>query len=417
MAAGWAAVHAMMSPVWRVVCIGALIALGLDPTGAQAMHPSTPAILAAASSPEPTDELTLAFVGDVVLGEYVQQTHRSFAGPQAPSAPFEAVAPVLRADVLVGNLESPVMTTIPTDSPLRFGHRFGASEPAVRALAQAGFSVMSLANNHANDLGRAGLEHSPQLLRAHGIVPVGQARSQGSPFVVETLRHEGWSIGLVAATTWLNHEPLPDEPSVPVVSLRELADVLVPVVDAARPDHDLMIVLLHWGRELRERPDDAQRAAAHALVDAGADLVIGHHPHVLQGIERYRGALIAYSLGNFLFPARRPQGRDSAVLRVQVAAGSGCVQQAEIHAVRVGGAPGHAPVMAKGDRRRSILGRMRRLGRSLLTPLQHQDGALVWTSPVCPPTAEPRAVRGPDRSSAVVEPDRMLPECRGIVPW
>ncbi|MCH9680660.1 MAG: CapA family protein [Deltaproteobacteria bacterium] len=381
----------MIADVWRAACVGALVGLGWASPGHGLARPDADAAHSRpkASQRGPTEDLTLTFVGDVVLGEYVRDRHRSFAGPQAPGPAFEGVATLLQSDVVVGNLESPVMSTIPSVSPLRWGHRFGAARPTVQALASAGFSAVSLANNHANDLGRAGLEQGPALLRDHGVVPVGAARRDGSPFVVQTLEAKGWRIGLLAATTWLNHQPQPDEPTVPVVRLAELASVLGPVVEQARDDHDLMVVLLHWGREGKERPDDAQRAAAHDLVDAGADLVIGHHPHVLQGVEHYRGALIAYSLGNFLFPARRPEYRRSAVLRVDVSAGSSCIRAATVHAIALEGGPGHAPKVARGTRRRSVHDRMRRLGRSLLTPLRRDDDDLVWTSPGCPDAAPP----------------------------
>ncbi|MCA9708871.1 MAG: CapA family protein, partial [Myxococcales bacterium] len=241
-------------------------------------RPSAPPERSTEPEPEPPkkDVLELAFVGDVVLGEYVFDDHRSFAGPRSPSLdPFTSVAAQLRADLLVGNLESPVMEQVPERSPLRFGRRFGGSAPAVDALARAGFHAMSVANNHANDLGRDGLEQTPGLLRARGIAPVGAARAEGSPFVVETLVRGGWRVALLSATTWLNHEPTPGDPAVPVMRARDMPEVLVPLVAQARDDHDLVVVLLHWGRERRDEPGFVQIQIAHALVEAGADLVVG----------------------------------------------------------------------------------------------------------------------------------------------
>jgi hypothetical protein len=328
-------------------------------------------------APEPrATVLELVFVGDVVLGEYVFDGHRSFAGPLAPGDPFADVADLLRADLVIGNLESPVMHEIPEKSPLRYGHRFGASAPAVAGLARGGFDVMSVANNHANDLGRDGLEQTPEVLRAAGITPVGEAHHHGSPLRVVTLEHRGWRIAFLSATTWLNHAPAPGDPSVPVIGTSRLRRALVPLVEQARPDHDLVIVLLHWGRERRERPEPAQIHAAHAFVDAGADLVIGHHPHVLQGIERYGDGLIAYSLGNFLFPAREDGFRDSAVLRVTVSGEPRCVVEAVLHPLRLASAPAHEPRFAVAKDRRRIHDRLRRLSRSRGTRTR-QDGATL----------------------------------------
>jgi poly-gamma-glutamate capsule biosynthesis protein CapA/YwtB (metallophosphatase superfamily) len=351
-------------------------------SGVARADPSPPAEHAPApappSAPEPRpDALELVFVGDVVLGEYVFDGHRSFAGPLAPGDPFVDVADLLRADLVVGNLESPVMHEIPEESPLRYGHRFGASAPAVAGLAAAGFDVMSVANNHANDLGRDGLVETPEVLRAAGITPVGEAVHEGSPHRVVTLEHRGWRIAFLSATTWLNHAPTPGDPKVPVIGVSRLKRTLVPLVEQARADHDLVIVLLHWGRERRERPEPAQVHAAHAFVDAGADLVIGHHPHVLQGVERYGNGLIAYSLGNFLFPAREDGFRDSAVLRVRVSAEPRAVVEAVAHPLRLGSSPAHEPRIAVAKDRRRIHERLRRLSRSRGTPTRSDGAALA----------------------------------------
>jgi poly-gamma-glutamate capsule biosynthesis protein CapA/YwtB (metallophosphatase superfamily) len=335
-------------------------------------------VRASPTEAEPRPELLdLVFVGDVVLGEYVFDGHRSFAGPLAPGDPFAAVAELLRADVVVGNLESPVMRQIPTKSPLRYGHRFGASAPAVAALAAGGFHVMSVANNHANDLGREGLEQTPEVLRAHGITPIGEARHDGAPLRVVTTEHRGWRIGWLAATTWLNHAPVPGDPKVPVVAVSRLERTLVPLVEQARAEHDLVIVLLHWGRERRERPEAAQVRAAHAFIDAGADLVIGHHPHVLQGIERHGEGLIAYSLGNFLFPAREEAFRDSAVLRVRVSGEPRGIAGATAHPVRLSPAPTHAPGLTTPGQRRLIEERLQRLGAARRTPWSRGAGMVT----------------------------------------
>lgn len=346
---------------------------------AEASVPTTDQPPTAPSEPRP-DSLELVFVGDVVLGEYVFDGHRSFAGPLAPGDPFADVAELLRADLVVGNLESPVMHEIPEESPLRYGHRFGASAPAVAGLAAGGFDVMSVANNHANDLGRDGLEETPEVLRAAGITAVGEAVHDGSPLRIVTLEHRGWRIAFLSATTWLNHAPTPGDPRVPVIGVSRLKRTLVPLVEQARVDHDLVIVLLHWGRERRERPEPAQVHAAHAFVDAGADLVIGHHPHVLQGVERHGNGLIAYSLGNFLFPAREDGFRDSAVLRVRVSMTPRDVLEAEVHPVRLDRAPRHAPRRPTAKQRRIIHERLSKSSRALGLRWNRAEGFLSWSN-------------------------------------
>jgi hypothetical protein len=355
-----------------------------DSTTSTLASPATERAPATPPEPEPKPAfLDLVFVGDVVLGEYVFDGHRSFAGPLAPGDPFIDVAELLEADLVVGNLESPVMHEIPEKSPLHYGHRFGASAPAVAGLAAGGFDVMSVANNHANDLGREGLEQTPEVLRAVGITPVGEARHAGSPLRMVTLEHRGWKLGLLSATTWLNHAPTLGDPSVPVVGTSRLKRALVPLVEEARADHDLVIVLLHWGRERRERPEPAQIHAAHALVDAGADLVIGHHPHVLQGIERYGDGLIAYSLGNFLFPAREDAFRDSAVLRVRVSGELRGVVEAVLCPVRLSRPPGFMPRRPPPAKQRTVHEQLQRLSARLSTRLTRK-GVMEWPTSVVP---------------------------------
>lgn len=354
----------------------AIIATGPPSAGPPSAGPPSAEPLSAEPLSTKKPILELAFVGDIVLGEYVYADHRSFAGPLAAD-PFERASESLSADLLVGNLESPVMEQVPKDSPIRYGHRFAGSAAAVDTLAEAGFDVMSLANNHANDLAREGLRQSPALLRARGIVPVGEARAEGSPFVVETVVREGWRIGFVAATTWLNHWPTPGDPAVPLMRTSGLSDALVPLVIEAREDHDLVVVLLHWGRERREKPGPPQLHAAHDLVEAGADLVIGHHPHVLQGIEHHGEGLIAYSLGNFLFPARYHEYRDTAVLRVRWRARPRCWADAVIEPMRLDRAPTHAPRPTTPRERRVIVERMQRLGQGLGTRWRERDDRLV----------------------------------------
>ena len=407
-----AAQRAIIPPV-RIAAIGGVLAAGLmlacqepepEPTPPSSTSDAAPPLAAPAplEAPDPTQDerteprpasttrpsiLDLAFVGDIVLGEYVFDDHRSLAGPASDHDPFSRVADSLRADLLIGNLESPVMREVPEHSPLRFGHRFGGSAAAVDALAAAGFDVMSVANNHANDLGRPGLEQTPAILGAAGLLAAGAARHEGSVFRVETLEHAGWRIGFLSAATWLNNAPAPGDPAIPLARTGALTDALVPKIRAARAEHDLLVVLLHWGRERREEPGFVQVNAAHDLVDAGADLVIGHHPHVLQGIERYGDGLIAYSLGNFLFPARVHEFRDTGILHVRWNVETRCPAGATFEALRLDRALGHGPRPTTARERRTILDRIQRLSRSLRTHWHEQDETMVLAG--CEPTPPP----------------------------
>ena len=320
--------------------------------------PSLPPPPAPVAEPEPeapskADSLELTFVGDVVLGRYLSNEH--FAEMHAPEAdPFFAVRTQLAADVVVGNLESPVMFTLPDRSPSRNEHRFAGSAAHVGQLVTGGFTVMSLANNHYFDLGVDGQLESPRVLAEAGLFAIGASRLEPPLVRVETLETRGWRIGFIAFATRQNSAGDPNGPKLPLLTLRDLYDLVVPLVEQARADHDLLIVEVHWGDEYVDDPGLSRRLAAQRLIEAGVDLLIGHHPHVLQAIELHqsgaeRDGLIAYSLGNFLFPrADHPPGL-SGVLRVRyqaIADARPCLEQARLHPVVSKRVPGWHPEAA-----------------------------------------------------------------------
>jgi poly-gamma-glutamate capsule biosynthesis protein CapA/YwtB (metallophosphatase superfamily) len=202
-----------------------------------------------------------------------------------------------------------------------------------RPLVDAGFDAVSLGNNHAADLGIEGLRQTPILLQERGIEPLGAARDPGSKLEVRSLDVLGTRIAVLSVTTRSNFALPPAAPNVATVPEHELSNALGPLLQEASPTHDLVVVLLHWGVEYARFPETVQRLAARALVDAGADLVIGHHPHVLQEVELYRDAVIAYSLGNFLFGNLAPDPRLTGVLSIDVEQGDveqGDVEQGDV---------------------------------------------------------------------------------------
>jgi poly-gamma-glutamate synthesis protein (capsule biosynthesis protein) len=259
----------------------------------------------------PKLRLELTFVGDVMFGGWFDGQFRAVPVPALD--PLGEVDGLLASDLAFANLETPVVATIPGDVT---GHlRFGATPDQVVVLPRHGIRAVTVANNHANDLGDMGMTETPRHLDALGIAAAGAARD-GQPAVrVETIEIEGWRVGVIAATVRLNRKSGAIE-RIPWMRAEELVERVVPVVAEARRDHDVVIVALHWGVERADRPDRWQVEAAHALVDAGADAVIGSHPHVLQGIERYRGSVIAYSLGNFVFRNVDTPQRFTGVLRL-----------------------------------------------------------------------------------------------------
>lgn len=248
--------------------------------------------------PEPSadEPLTLLFTGDLMLTRGVGVSIWNNGGGN-PRYPFLKIADTLRgADLAIGNLEGPI-----SSRGTKVGSIYSFRHPTERldGLTFAGFDALSLANNHIWDYGREALEDTLDLLRNSGVAPVGAGRNfeeANAPYVAEV---KGTRIAFFSYT---NLYP----PS--LWATADAAGVSTPVVErveqsiaAIRDSVDLVVVLWHWGDEYQPRSHPREQAIARALLDAGADLIVGHHPHVVQEIEFYKGKFIAYSLGNFVF--------------------------------------------------------------------------------------------------------------------
>ncbi len=330
--------------------------------------------------PERPSSLELTFVGDVIFGRYGDRGFDAIAGDDYPL--FGDVLRLMASDALIGNLETPLVTTLPAVSPVRMRNRFGASRVHARQLQSAGFFAMSLANNHWFDQALPGVEQTPAILRDLGIVPLGSAVRRPPVYRIESAVRNGWSLGFVSITTRINAPLVARRALLPFLEPDEIGTRIAPVVRAARSQHDLVIVLVHWGTEYADAPDPAQIEAAHRLVEAGADLVIGHHPHVLQAVERYRGGLIAYSLGNFLFDHVSDAQGQSAVLRVRVRAH--CIDRTVLHPVQIETEPVTHPVPAAGVTAQRIRDRVTALGGPFGTRWNATGEALLLDAPGCP---------------------------------
>lgn len=340
--------------------------------------------------------LEMTFVGDVILGRYRDDGYDPI--PDGEHEVFGEVTELLRSDLVVGNLETPLVRTLPEDSPIGLRYRFGADAALAEHLRPAGFDALSLANNHAYDMRALGVEQTPEILAELGITALGAARvddDEPSPFRVETMEREGWRIGFIAITTQSNIPELAGVAPLPLVEVVDIEAQVVPLVEDARVAHDLVVVLVHWGQEYADEPEWTQRVAARALVEAGADLVIGHHPHVLQGIERHGHGLIAYSLGNFLFENVKDVPRQTGVLRVRYDS-RGCMEAVVFHPAFVKSIPIKHPAPATGYMGQTVKTRMRALSSRWETSFRDEGDDLVLEGSRCPAGA-----RAPARGSSI----------------
>ena len=256
--------------------------------GQGAAEPVAPLVVARAAVPAPPPPRPrLGFIGDLAMtllvGHYLDEVGRGRKVPPqvVPGFPFQDVADHLRAlDLVVGNLEC-----VLSDRGQRATDHnpFRCSLRTPEVLRDAGIDLVSVANNHALDYGKAGFDDTVRRLERSGMPFIGHETMLGRASSALVRVVGGRRIALLGYTM-----PGP----------AALVDV-----SRAHAAADLVVVFNHWGGENVAAPTPGQRSIGRQLVDAGADLVVGTHAHVLQPLEWYRGRLIAYGLGNFVFDA------------------------------------------------------------------------------------------------------------------
>ncbi|MFA5129758.1 MAG: AmmeMemoRadiSam system protein B [Patescibacteria group bacterium] len=248
---------------------------------------STSHILASfASGPiEPQQTSVILFTGDVMLDRAVKDRMRA---SHDVNTPFENIIGEEERffrgqDLVVGNLEGPV-TQIYRSPEKENDFAFASSTPSL--LKRIGFDAVSQANNHELDQGRQGADDSHAALIRSGIVPFGdQVRDLATSSLV-ILERRGQRIALIGLNDSDHRVDLP---------------TAISVIQSAKQKADHVIVFMHWGEEYQAKPTERQSFLAYAFIDAGADAVIGSHPHWMESVEVYKGKPIAYSLGNFVF--------------------------------------------------------------------------------------------------------------------
>lgn len=243
--------------------------------------------------PVDSEETRVVFVGDIMLDRGVALQIRR--NGEDFRFPFLRIADWLNeAEIVFGNLEGPVSDR-GRDAGGLYSFRFNPG--VIEGLAFAGFDVLSIANNHIWDWGRDALTDTVSFLDEKGIKTVGAGKDSeeaNRPAVLET---NGTRIGFLAYTN-LYPDGLVARGNYPGVS--DLGKA-VAAVEALKKETDIVVVSIHWGEEYQSRSNRTQQELGRSIIETGADLVIGHHPHVVQEVERYKDGWIVYSLGNFIF--------------------------------------------------------------------------------------------------------------------
>lgn len=240
------------------------------------------------------ESANLLFVGDVMLSREVGRITKQKGDPDFPFA--LSFSTLRKSDITFGNLENPISERGANQGS---EYSFRAATSSAAALSQAGFKVMSVANNHIWDYGSPALLDTVKLLRQNGVEPVGAGRNAKEANRPVWVTARGNRIAFLAFTN-LYPKSLWAATSTPGVSSFDLTKI-AETIREVRKSAEVVVVSMHFGTEYETNSNKVQQEIAHQLIDAGADLVVGHHPHVVEELEQYKQGWIIYSLGNFVF--------------------------------------------------------------------------------------------------------------------
>lgn len=254
---------------------------------------------------------SLLFVGDIMMDRGIRNIVEAHA-PGDYLFPFVRSRDMLSSsDIIFGNLEGPI-----SDGGSRKGSMYSfRMDPRVAdALRAVGFDVVSFANNHVGDYGIEAFEDTIDILDGVGIAYVGAGRNRDDAMRARIIEHNGNRIGFLGFSdvgpSWM--EAHDETPGILLASPQLVTDT----VRQEKGNTDILIVSFHFGDEYHARSNTRQQELARAAIDAGATIVVGHHPHVAEEIEAYNGGVIVYSLGNFIFDqAFSPETKEALAVR------------------------------------------------------------------------------------------------------
>lgn len=266
-------------------------------------------------------KITLIFTGDNLISPRIISQIEKYG----ENYPYEKVAQYLQGDVVFGNLEAPITNHSETTrgksrASIKAGKNFVFKIPPrySQIFKNAGFNVFSLANNHTMDFGEKGLEETLQELEKIGINYVGAGRNKEEASKPLILEYEDCKIGFLAYSMIVPVTFAATNSSAGInAHPRNFTRRMQEEISQLKSEVDIVIISFHWGIEGHYYPTAYQKEIAHKAIEAGADIIVGHHPHRIQGVEIYKGGVIAYSLGNFLFAGKSPR-IESFILKIEI---------------------------------------------------------------------------------------------------
>lgn len=244
------------------------------------------------------EDISLIFAGDLLLSGAILRQYDNNGGIEG-LIEEPLLAQLLNSDITMVNQEFPFSER---GTPMEGkSYTFQAPPSRVSILKELGIDIVSLANNHTLDYGREALSDTFQTLEEAGISYVGAGENLERAKKAEIVELSNTRVGFLSASRVIPVASWNASNSISGIFTTYSADAMLKEIEEVRELCDLLIVYVHWGVEFEERPATYQINMAKAYIEAGADMVIGSHPHVVQGIEYYLGKPIIYSLGNFIF--------------------------------------------------------------------------------------------------------------------
>lgn len=293
----------------------------------------------------PADKITLIAAGDLMMSRYIGKVIKR----ETTRYPLGKVSGLFKQyDLVYCNLESILGTKTNSLAYPDKPYNFLASTNTINVLRSAGINVVSLANNHAMDYGFSAVRETKALLDEYkiGYFGVGSDLEQARRAYIAEIK--GFKVaflgyGIAHSADYYAGE---GKPGIAPVKTNEI----IKDIKALKGKVDYIIVSLHWGEEYTHYPGKGQKRIAHRIIDSGADIILGHHPHVLQGIELYKDKLIVYSLGNLLFDQKKHDTKYGMLIAFTLYKNGG-IQSKLIPLDRF---ETYFPKVAEGDKREAI---------------------------------------------------------------
>ncbi|MCL5058331.1 MAG: CapA family protein [Actinobacteria bacterium] len=309
---------------------------------------------------EAAPQIIVSLVGDVLLASGVG----SAIAASGPDYPWLDTARLLRhSDIAIANLECSVSergNPVPEKK-----YTFRAAPDSINGAVNAGVDVFTLANNHVMDYGADAFMDTLRVIKEKGLSYAGAGVNEAEAFRPVLLERNGFKIAVLAFTKVVPRTDWIAGKNRPGIASGYSRKLMMESIRSAAEKGDIIIVCMHWGQETADYPSREEIALAHSLIDAGADVVVGHHPHVIQGLELYKNKLIAYSLGNFIFTSSSQKAREGSILQIIFDSGGGYTARIIPTFIASG-----TTTVLRGDDRKRVLSRVNGLSAGFGTSVQ-----------------------------------------------